>query len=477
MTVNYGLKDLEYWDERIRELVDDVGLSCFPQEFELCDHFQMLSYAAYGGMPSRYPHWSYGKSYERQKTLYDHGVSGLPYEMVINSNPSLAYLMRENSLCLQILTMAHVYAHNDFFKNNFMYGRTAPESVVGSYKARADRVRGYVEDPSIGQEKVEAVLDAAHALSFQCRRHPAIRKLTLEQSKDHALVAAQPAPDPYRRIHKSRPYEEPDLQRVPLEPEEDVLLFVRDVNPYLAEWEKDLLTIVHEETQYFIPQMETKIMNEGWATYWHREIMKKLDPPQDIYLEFLVRHNQVVRPTPGEINPYHVGLAVWDDICRRYDEPTDEEIERDGEPQRSAREVLFEVRESDRDVSFLRRFLNETLVCKLNLLLYNRSGDKFVVTKVADKENWHDVKDKLIQFVGMGSVPVVRVVDADFGRTRTLHLQHEYDGRDMDLNYAAKTLGHLHQLWGRDVVLSTVLDNESKRLVYNDDGFAVREEK
>ena len=477
MGISYEIKDLQYWDERIREIVDDVGLSCFPQEFEICDHCQMLSYAAYGGMPSRYPHWSYGKTYERQKTLYDHGVSGLPYEMVINSDPSLAYLMRENSLCLQILTIAHVYGHNDFFRNNFMFAKTSPEAVIGSFKARADRVRGYVEDPSIGQEKVEAVLDAAHALSFQCHRHPGIRKLSQSETRERALAAAEPAPDPYQRIHKAREHTEPDLQRVPLEPQENILLFVRDTNPYLSDWEKDLLTIVHEETQYFIPQMETKIMNEGWATYWHREIMGKLDLPQDIYLEFLVRHNQVVQPAPGEVNPYHVGLAVWDDIRRRCEEPTDEEIEYDGQMPRDPSEVMFEVRESDRDVSFLRRFLSQKLVRDMQLLLYNRSGDKYVVTKVADEENWREIKDKLIQFVGMGSVPVLKIVDADFGRTRKLLLRHEYDGRDIELNYAAKSLGHLHRLWGREVVLSTTLDGEAKLLIYNDDGFAVRDEK
>ena len=124
---NWDIKDLEYWDEAIRERVAEFGLACYPQEFEICDHGQMLGYTAYHGMPAHYPHWSYGKSYEKTKTMYDHGVVGLPYELVINSNPCLAYLMRDNTLCLQILTIAHVYGHNDFFKNNFTFtARRAP---------------------------------------------------------------------------------------------------------------------------------------------------------------------------------------------------------------------------------------------------------------------------------------------------------------------------------------------------------------
>src|SRR5205814_5339364 len=165
LMADWDVRDLEYWDEKIREKVEEFGLSCYPQEFEICDHFQMLAYMVYSGMPSHYPHWSYGKNFEKLKTLYDYGVSGLPYEMVINSNPALAYLMRDNSLLLQILTIAHVYGHNDFFKNNFTFQTTRAEYTISTFKAHGNRVRAYVENPSIGLEKVEAVLDAAHAVS------------------------------------------------------------------------------------------------------------------------------------------------------------------------------------------------------------------------------------------------------------------------------------------------------------------------
>ncbi len=188
----YDVKDLEMWDARIREKVAEIGLDCFPQEFELCDHNQMLSYMAYSGMPAHYPHWSYGKSFEKLKTLYDYGVSGLPYEMVINSNPALAYLMRDNSLLLQILTIAHVYAHNDFFKNNFTFRTTRPDYTLGTFKVHGSRIRSYMEDPSIGLERVENILDAAHAVSLQCRRNLAVRKVTEEEERRRLLEDASP---------------------------------------------------------------------------------------------------------------------------------------------------------------------------------------------------------------------------------------------------------------------------------------------
>ena len=470
MTALYGISELETWDARIQEKVREFGLSCHPQEFELCDHNQMLSYMSYSGMPSHYPHWSYGKAFEKLKTLYDYGVSGLPYEMVINSNPSLAYLMRDNSLLLQILTIAHVYAHNDFFKNNFVFQSTRPEYTLANFKVRGDRVRSYIEDPSIGADQVESLLDAAHAISLQCRRNLAVRKPSPEEERMRLIDQARPPADEFARIHRRPVYAEADLRKVPLTPDEDLLLFIRDHNPYLAEWEKDVLTIVHDEASYFIPQIETKIMNEGWATYWHKRILDSLQLPQDLQIEFIIRHNQVVRPLPRGINPYHVGLRVWEDICRRFDEPTPEEKMDLGPSHPSGLGKLFEVREADRDVSFLRRHLSEKLMRELNLYEYEARGDHLIVGKISDEEGWRDVKDTLIKNTGMGAVPVIKVEDSDYCHNHSLYLKHYHDGRDLQIEYAEKTLGYLRRLWQRDVVLETILNGEACLLVHEEDG-------
>jgi stage V sporulation protein R len=471
---NWDLKDLAYWDAKIREQVERLGLDCYPQEFEICNHTDMLAYMAYSGLPAHYPHWSYGKAFEKLKTLYEYGVSGLPYEMVINANPAIAYLMRDNSLCLHVLTIAHVYGHNDFFKNNFTFKSTRAEFTIGMFKAHAERVRSYMEDPSIGADKVEPILDAAHALSLQRRRNLAVRKLSEDEEREHLLRNAQPAHDPFARVHARQEYVPPDLQKVPLQPEEDILLFVRDHNPYLANWERDLLTIVDEEARYFIPQIETKIMNEGWASWVHREIMNAIDLPQELHLEFLVRHNQVVRPVPGGLNPYHLGLHVWTALKRQYDEPTAAEVAERGAPTKSGMAKLLEVRETDRDVSFLRRFLTEEIARELDLFSYEPKGDDLVITKVADEEGWREVKEQLLRTIGMNSMPVIRIEDADFGHKRTLYLSHQHDGRDLHLENAEKTLSYVTRLWGREVVLETVVSGKRTLLTYNDRGFSAK---
>lgn len=474
MAADWDIRDLEYWDEKIREKVEEFGLSCYPQEFEVCDHFQMLGYMAYSGMPSHYPHWSYGKSYEKLKTMYDYGASGLPYEMVINSSPALAYLMRDNTLCLQILTVAHVYGHNDFFKNNFTFQSTRAELTLNLFKIHADRVRSYMEDPSIGVEKIEPVLDAAHAIAIQCRRNLAIKKLSVDEDRRRLFDAARPTSDPFQNVHKRPDYIAPDLQKTPPTPEEDILLFIRDHNPYLSEWERDLITIVHERERYFIPQIETKIMNEGWASFWHREILNSLNLPQDLHLEFLVRHNQVCRPFPRGLNPYYLGLRMWDDIKRRHDDPTPEEIEKYGKPSKTGMEAIFEVREVDRDVSFIRRFLTEELMRDMDMFQYEPRGDEMVISKVSDKESWREVKETLIKNVGMGSIPVIKIEDADHNHSRTLYMKHYHDGRDLQLEYAERTLAYIHQLWRHEVVLETAVNGKKALLSYSDKGFATK---
>ncbi len=362
MTMNYyEIPDLERWAEHIEELAQHLGLFCSPQEFEISDQAQMLGYMAYSGLPSHYPHWSYGKAYERLKTMYDYGVTGLPYEMVINSNPCLAYLMRDNSLLMKVLTIAHVYGHNDFFKNNFTFRHTRAELAIDLFKVHANRIRSYIEDPTIGIDRVEAVLDSAHAISLQCRRNQTVVKPEAGRERETQGLG---------------------------ESDEDLLLFLRDNNRRLSEWEQDLLTIVDEETRYFIPQMETTIMNEGWASYWHKQILDSLDLSLEQRMEFMVKHAQVLAPHPNGINPYHLGFFVWSALRIWYDGCVDRELlrrdelswfdrmqtdfeERTSLPpesgKKTGREVLFQVRETDRDASFLRRFLTPAVMRELDL--------------------------------------------------------------------------------------------------------------
>jgi stage V sporulation protein R len=467
---DYTIADLEEWDKRIQAVIAEESLNTFPQEFELCDFNEMIGYEAYAGMPSHYPHWSFGKGFERKETLYNLGIVGLPYEMVINSNPALAYLMRDNTLLLQILTMTHVYAHNDFFKNNLNFSSTQPQYTIEKFKAHADRVRTYIEDPSIGAEKVEWILDAAHALQFQCQRAQKVKKLTIEDQKKRALERALPKEDPFHTIHKRKEYEPPDLNKLPLEPEKDVLIFIRDHNPYLEEWEKDLITIVVEEASYFLPQIETKIMNEGWASFWHYRILHKLNLDQGLHLEFLKCHNQVIRPLHGGLNPYHLGFKIFEDIYNKWETPTKEEQEEYHRPDGHGKEKIFQVRESDRDVSFLRQYLTEKLMRELDLFMHTKKGKDRVIAHISSEEGWKKVKENLLKNAGIGGMPVIRIVEVKTQNNQELILRHEYDGRELDIEYSDKTLKYVHRLWGRKVMLETQVGGDACRLAYEGKG-------
>ncbi|MDU2064104.1 MAG: SpoVR family protein [Sporomusaceae bacterium] len=421
---DYTLADLAAWNERIEQLVGKIGLNTYEQHFELCSYEDMLCYEAYVGMPSHYPHWSFGKAYERQRTFYQYNLTGLPYEMVINSDPCIAYLMRDNTLLLQILTMAHVYGHNDFFKNNRLFRQnTRAEYTIEMFKAHADRIRSYIQDPTIGPQKVERILDAAHALKFQIPR-TILPKRPPEQQAETAEKAGLDS------FHH------------------DLLGFLGEKGN-LGEWEKDLVHIVREEALYFVPQIETKIMNEGWASYWHYQILQELDLPQSLHLEFLQRHNLVIRPHQGRINPYFVGFKIFEYLDKR-----------DG------RESLMAIRQDERDQSFLRRYLNEELCRDLHLFTYEAKGENFVVSEVADELGWRNVRDQLVHSVGMSGIPFIYPIDIEKG---ILILEHDFDGRELELAYARQTLKHIVELWGNSVALHTVLSGKKWEIICTDD--------
>lgn len=463
----YTVQDLFEWEKVIKETASGFGLDFFSQEFEICDRNEMLGYMAYSGMPSRYPHWSFGKAYEQTKTKYELGISGLPYEMVINSNPCIAYLMADNTLALQLLTIAHVYAHNDFFKNNRNFQYSFPEYTVEKFKTHAVRIRAYVEDPSIGVRKVDQVIDAAHSLSLQCNRYPGIKKLGTEKQKERLLEKARPKKDVFSGIHKKIKYVHPELNKTPLEEEEDILLFIRDNNPFLSEWERNILSIVAEESSYFVPQIETKIMNEGWASYWHYQIMNKIDLPEGLKFEFFKIHNQVVRPLKGALNPYNVGINIFNDIKKRWDKPNPEEKKEKEISGNEGLKRIFQVREVDRDISFIRQYLTEELMNKMNFFEHGKKDLNREVTHISDKDGWKKVKKTLLNNIGIATVPVIKIIDANYKKSQFLLLKHEFEGRELELEYAEQTLRQLFQLWQRKVFLETFVDKHLCHLSFD----------
>jgi stage V sporulation protein R len=440
---DYTRKDLKFWNEKIERMVEEVGLKCYPQEFEICSYEDMLSYEAYVGMPARYPHWSFGKAYERTRTFYNYNLTGLPYEMVINSNPCLAYLMKDNTHLLQILTMAHVYGHNDFFRNNRLFKLgTRAEYTLEMFKSHARRIREYITDPSIGYARVERILDAAHSLRLQGYRIVDQKLLSDEENKKRIIERNQTRQSNHPLLDIKQTAKPLDLNKIPLEPEEDILLFISKYSR-LSEWEKDIVQIVREESLYFLPQIETKIMNEGWASYWHYKILNRLDLPQEFHLEFLKRHNQVIRPVEGGLNPYHVGFKIFEELDKEHpDDPG----------------YIFSVREQERDSSFIRRFLSLKLCSELNLFEYGKKARDFIINEVSDDKGWKSIRNALANNVGIHGVPNIKVTEVK-GKNNILMLDHEWEGRELQLEYAHETLKHIANLWGSKVQLRTMVRN------------------
>ncbi len=453
--MEYTLTDLKKWNEDIEGIAKSRGLDCYEQEFEIIGYKDMLAYEAYLGMPSRYPHWSFGKAYEKTSTIYKYNLTGLPYEMVINSDPCIAYLMKENSLLLQILTMAHVYGHNDFFKNNRLFSvGTKADYTVEMFKAHADTVRELINDPSIGYEKVERILDAAHAVKLQTHRVIGDKRITEDEFKKQLLEIyrtkskRQSILDPYVKI------EMPDMGKIPIEPEDDILNFISK-NADVEDYEKSLLEIVRNETSYFIPQIETKIMNEGWASYCHYNILKELKLIDNLHLEFIKRHNDVIAPFLGSINPYFIGFKIFEDIEKRY-----------------GREKIFEVRKLERDESFIRKYLTEELCFELNLFEYKIEGGDYIIKEISDESGWKEIRNTLCNSCGMNTVPSIKVIDMS-RKNKTLILEHVFDGRELNMKYAEATLKYVYELWGHSVVLRTKLNGNDVSLLCQDDKIVI----
>ncbi|PKM93733.1 MAG: stage V sporulation protein R [Firmicutes bacterium HGW-Firmicutes-1] len=445
--MEYSLRELEEWNDKIEFLVKQAGLECYPQEFEICSYEDMLCYEAYVGMPSHYPHWSFGKTYDKQKTLYKYNLAGLPYEMVINSNPCIAYLMRDNSQLLQILTMAHVYGHNDFFKNNrlFVEGTNA-DTTVEMFKNHANRIRSYIQDPTIGYNRVERIIDAAHAIRYQTSKVIGEKKSTNEQSKKRILDQYYDSIKRTSVLDEKKDIPYPNLSKNPLEPTENLIDILIQYG-ILDDWEKDILHIVSEETQYFLPQMETKIMNEGWASFWHYQILKELKLSQSLHIEFLNRHNQVIKPFLGSINPYYMGFKLLEDIEKRL-----------------GRDKLFEVRKLERDASFILKYLTEELCYEMNLFQYGKKHNTYIIEEVADEEGWEKIRNTLVASVGVANIPCIKVSEIS-SRDHILLLSHVYDGRELEQGYANETLKYLTTLWGGKVMLKTVFDKVEKLMI------------
>jgi stage V sporulation protein R len=453
-------KELDRAIDEITEIAKGFGLDFYPMRFEICPADIIYTFGAYG-MPTRFSHWSFGKQYHRMKLQYDLGLSKI-YELVINSDPCYAFLLNTNSLVQNKMIVAHVLAHCDFFKNNIRFSNTRRD-MVESMAATAERIKHYEEE--FGMREVESFIDAV--LSIEEHIDPTLikpRKKEEDESKKTKRSRRLGEYDDLLNLDKKDEEKLPAVvtKRFPEKPEKDLLLFIEEHSRELTDWQRDILTMLREEMLYFWPQLETKIMNEGWATYWHMRIMRELDLTSGESIEFAKLNANVVQPGGSQINPYYLGVKIFEDIERRYDNP-DEEMRRLGVKPGSGREKIFEVRELESDQSFIRNYLTKELVEEEDLFLYKREGNEVRVTN----KDFEKIRDEIVQSRVNGGFPVIVVEDGDYMKAGELYLKHLYEGIPLDTNHLEKVLPYIYQLWGRTVHLETVLEDHPTLFTYD----------
>ena len=369
------IKALNYAIDEITEIATGFGLDFYPMRYEICPADIIYTFGAYG-MPTRFTHWSFGKQFHKMKLQYDLGLSQI-YELVINSNPCYAFLLDTNSLIQNKLIVAHVLAHCDFFKNNARFSNTRWD-MVESMTATAERIEGY--EMIHGKDEVEQFLDAV--LAIQEHIDPSILRPKQSEAdleidiEEEEPVRKTPYDDLWgldEKESKEKVTPSQKRRKVPPKPEKDLLLFIEEHSRELEEWQRDILTMIREEMLYFWPQLETKIMNEGWASFWHQRILREMNLTSGESIEFAKLNGSVVQPSKTSINPYYLGLKIFEDIERRYNNPT-VEMKRFGVEPNTGREKIFEVREIESDISFIRNYLTKELVQQEDLYLFEKKG-------------------------------------------------------------------------------------------------------
>ncbi|MFC3782948.1 SpoVR family protein [Bacillus chungangensis] len=460
-------KQLAYAISEITEIASGFGLDFYPMRYEICPAEIIYTFGAYG-MPTRFSHWSFGKQFFKMKTHYDLGLSKI-YELVINSNPCYAFLLDTNSLIQNKLIVAHVLAHCDFFKNNVRFQNTKRD-MVESMAATAERIRSY--EMSYGKKEVERFLDAV--LSIEEHIDPSLMRSQLnwdmneeEEWEQEKQKAATPYDDLWSLDKKKEKPVEKKKKPFPPEPEKDLVLFIEQYSRELTDWQRDIMTMIREEMLYFWPQLETKVMNEGWASFWHQRILRELDLTSDEAIEFAKLNAEVVQPSRTSLNPYYLGVKIFEDIEERWNNPTDKMKERGIKPQ-SGQEKIFEVREMESDISFMRNYLTKELVLQEDMYLFQKQGRDY---KVVDKD-WKAIRDQLVSSRVNGGFPYITVNDGDYNKNGELYLKHVFEGIELDLTYLEKVLPYIYQLWGRIVHLETVV--EKKRMLFTYNGKSVQ---
>ncbi len=478
--------EIRYWIQKLDEVARGYGLDYFPTLFEMVTYEQMNMLAAYDGFPVRYRHWKWGMEYERLSKSFTWGLHKI-YELVVNTNPVYAYLLESNSLLDHKLVIGHVYAHADFFKNNLWFAHTDRRMLdeMANHAAKIARIA-----ERHGHERVEQFIDRVLSLDnlidphgpFSERRAkpaeeedappPEVRRIPARGYMDRYI---NPEEEIARQREELQRKTEALRKRIPPEPERDVLQFLIEHAP-LERWQQSIVEMLRKEAYYFLPQRMTKIMNEGWASYWHSTIMTQHGCDDSDIIEFATVHSGVMATSKTQLNPYKLGLELYRDIEDRWnkgrfglDYERCEDMARRESWDRQlglGRQKIFEVRKIYNDLLFLDEFLTPEFAAEQKLFTFgfNKKHDAWEI----QSREFRKVKDQLLTQLTNFGQPVIYVEDANYGNRGELLLWHKFDGQTLKPDYGRETLGNLQALWGRPVHLRTT--DGKRELLWSHDG-------
>ncbi|MEE9170114.1 MAG: SpoVR family protein [bacterium] len=482
-------KQLRIAKEEIEEYARAYGLDFFETIFEVVDYDQMNELASFGGFPNRYPHWRFGMEYEQMRKSYAYGLHRI-YEMVINNDPAYAYLLKSNKLVDQKLTMAHVYAHVDFFKNNLWFAHTN-RHMIDKMANHATRIRRHKE--RVGPEVVEDFIDTCLSLENLIDYHAPFINRKSKVDVDDDEIRRSPAfkmkskyymdsfVNPKEFLEQQKSEHEDKIrggESFPAMPGKDVLQFLIEFAP-LKRWQQDVLSIIREEAYYFAPQGQTKIMNEGWATYWHSRMMTERIVTDAELVDYADHHSGTVSPSPGRLNPYKLGVDLFRHIKNRWDkgqfgkeyEECDDIYARKNWDKKLGlgNEKIYEVRGLYNDVTFIDAFLTEDFVRDVQFFTYEYNEHDKIYR--IDSREFKKIKSKLLSSLTNLGQPDITVEDANYGNRGELYLVHRGEGAGLQFDYAKATLQNLYKIWTRPVMIESIFGENPTVLVFDGNDF------
>ena len=487
--------ELEEIHQKVLESVKKNNLDYYPTVFQVCDNEAINMLAARGGFPERYPHWQFGMDYNEMTQNSRYGW-GKIYELVINNNPCYAYLLSSNSNMDQKLVMAHVYGHNDFFKNNYCFSNTNRNmiNVMASHKTKIKR---YIN--KYGYSRVEEFIDQVRSLenlistkdmfeNLETERNREARNKELEKLAKEDLEKANEKIDSslskflksQKKTEKEKK-EEVDTLNILQKPERDVLKFLAESAP-IEEWQSDVISMLRDEAYYFLPQRMTKIMNEGWASFWHSKMMTEDLLNDSEIIDFAQVHSGVMYMSQQRMNPYKIGIELFKDIKERWDKGRfgldyilcDDMDKKDNWDTKEMKgmEKIFEVRKYYNDITFIDEFFTEDFCKRSKLFLYHkdpRTGKNTIKSK-----DFKEIKNAILNSLTNFGSPIIEAVDSNYKNKNELLLEHIHHGVDLDLNYAEQTMQNLYFIWKRPVHIKTKKEDKEVILSFSKKGFEER---